>query len=62
MHIKDEDTVIELTLPMVTISDLIEDAELDKLRKNRQLLQQFAREIPEVLTQFYLFYNAPNTP
>jgi uncharacterized protein len=55
-YAKDEDTVIELTLPMVTISDLIEDAELDKLRKNRQLLQQFAREIPEVLTQLYLFY------
>ena len=59
---KDEDTVIELTLPMVTISDLIDDPELEKIRKNRKLLQQFAREIPEVLTELYLFFHAPNTP
>jgi uncharacterized protein len=62
MVCQSEDTVIELTLPMVTISDLIEDPELDKLRKNRQLLQQFAREIPEVLTELYLFFHAPNHP
>ena len=59
---KDEDSIIELTLPMVTISGLVEDEELDKLRANRKLLQQLAREIPEVLTELYLFFNAPSTP
>ena len=58
----DEDAIIELTLPMVTISGLVEDEELDKLRANRKLLQQLAREIPEVLTELYLFFHAPNTP
>ena len=58
----DEDAIIELTLPMVTISGLVEDEELDKLRANSKLLQQLAREIPEVLTELYLFFHAPNTP
>ena len=46
---KDEDSIIELTLPMVTISGLVEDEELDKLRANRKLLQQLAREIHKIL-------------
>ncbi len=59
---KDEDTIIELTLPIVTISGLVEDEELDRLRTNKKLLQQLAREIPEVLTELYLFFHAPNQP
>ncbi|HNJ87105.1 MAG TPA: UPF0149 family protein, partial [Agitococcus sp.] len=61
-YAKNEDLVIELTLPIVSISGLIEDPELNKIRKNRKLLQQFAREIPEVLTELYLLFNAPQTP
>ncbi|PTQ88523.1 YecA family protein [Agitococcus lubricus] len=57
-----EDTIIELTLPIVTISGLVEDDELNKIRRNRKLLQQLAREIPEVLTELYLFFHAPQTP
>lgn len=58
-YARDEDTIIELTLPIVTISGLVEDDELNKLRRNRRLLQQLAREIPEVLTELYLFFHAP---
>jgi len=59
---QDEDTIVELTLPIVTISGLVEDEELDKLRTNQKLLQQLAREIPEVLTELYLFFQAPKQP
>lgn len=60
-YARDEDTIIELTLPIVTISGLVEDDELNRLRSNRKLLQQLAREIPEVLTELYLFFQAPKS-
>ena len=56
---RDEDLVAELTLPMVVISGLVEDPELDHMRRQPKLMMQLARQIPEILTEIYLFFHAP---
>lgn len=56
---RDENLVAELTLPMVVISGLVEDPELDHMRRQPKLMMQLARQIPEILTEIYLFFHAP---
>lgn len=55
----DEDYVADLTLPMVVLSDLIDDPELQHIRRDVKLTRELAQQIPDVLTELYLFFNAP---
>ncbi len=55
----DEDYVADLTLPMVVLSDLIDDPELQHIRRDVKLTRELAQQIPDVLTELYLHFNAP---
>lgn len=59
---KDEDTVADLTLPMVVISELVDDPEIEALRGNKKLLKEMAQQIPDVATELYLLFHAPDAP
>lgn len=55
----DEDLVADLTLPMVVLSDLIDDPELQHIRRDQKLARELAQQIPEVVTELYLHFHAP---
>ena len=57
----DEDLVADLTLPMVVLSDLIDEPELQQLRRDAKLSRELAQQIPDVLTELYLHFHAPKT-
>lgn len=58
----DEDQVADLTLPMVVISELIEDDEVAAIRRDKKILKELAQQIPEVVTELYLLFHAPANP
>lgn len=58
-YARDEDLVAELTLPMVVVSGLVEDPELEQMRRQPKLMMQLVRQIPEILTELYLLFHAP---
>lgn len=55
-----EDDIADLTLPMVVISDLIDDPDLQILRRDRKLLKEMTLQIPELITEIYLLFHAPS--
>jgi uncharacterized protein len=57
----DEDLIADLTLPMVVLSDLIDEPELQQLRLDTRLSRELAQQIPDVLTELYLHFHAPRT-
>lgn len=57
----DEDLIADLTLPMVVLSDLIDEPELQPLRRDPKLSRELAQQIPDVLTELYLHFHAPKT-
>lgn len=58
----DEDVVADLTLPMMVFSDLIDEPELQQLRKDPKFSRELCEQIPDVLTELYLHFHAPDTP
>lgn len=55
-----EDALIELTLPMMVFSGIDEeDPQMESFRRNGQLMDDMAQEIPENLSDIYLLYHAP---
>lgn len=61
-YAKDEDTVADLTLPMVVISELVEDDQIEAIRKDKKLLKELSQQIPDVVTELYLLFHAPDAP
>lgn len=57
----EEDTVADLTLPMVVLSDLIDEPEIQPLRRDPKLARELAQQIPDVVTELYLLFHAPKT-
>jgi uncharacterized protein len=58
-YTKDEDLIADLTLPMVILSDLIDDPDLQHIRRDIKLCRELAQQIPDVLTEIYLLFHAP---
>ncbi len=56
---RDEQRIAELLLPMMVISGLFDDPELSAMRDDDKLSEQLCEEVPEVVTDLYLFYRAP---
>jgi uncharacterized protein len=57
----DEEAVGMLTLPMMVFSGIDEDdAQLQSVRRNGDLMDEMAEEIPENLTKLYLLFHAPD--
>ncbi|KAA8732800.1 YecA family protein [Acinetobacter qingfengensis] len=55
-----EETLVELTLPMMVFSGIDdEDPQMESFRRNGQLMDELAEEIPDNLTEIYLLYHAP---
>lgn len=54
-----EEDVSEALVPILTLSGLFEDEDFQKARDDEQLAQQMADAIPEVLTDLFLIYHAP---
>ncbi|TXJ06635.1 MAG: YecA family protein [Acinetobacter sp.] len=55
-----EETLVELTLPIMVFSGIDEeDPQMESFRRNGQLMDDLAQEIPENLTEIYLLYHAP---
>lgn len=56
-----EETLVELTLPIMVFSGIDEeDPQMESFRRNGQLMDDLAGEIPDNLTEIYLLYHAPN--
>lgn len=57
-----EDQVADLTLPMLVISELLDDEHIQAIRKDRKLLKELTEQIPDVVTELYLLFHAPAAP
>lgn len=55
---KDDETVAELLLPIISMSDFYDELEMQDLHKNASLMVQLIEQIPEVVTDLYLFYHS----
>ncbi|MEB5475822.1 YecA/YgfB family protein [Acinetobacter pollinis] len=56
-----EEQLIDLTLPMMVFSGIDEeDAQMESFRRNGQLMDEIAEEIPNNLNELYLMYHTPN--
>ncbi|XID75758.1 YecA family protein [Alkanindiges sp. WGS2144] len=56
---EDEESIIMLTLPMMVFSGIEGEPEMDNIRRNGDLMDELAEEIPENLTKLYLLYHSP---
>lgn len=57
----DDDEVATLTLPMVVFSGIEEDdAELNSIRKNPELMEEMANSLTTNLTELYLLFHTPS--
>ncbi len=52
--------VAELTLPILSCSELIDDEEMSDISGNDDLLDAMAEQIPNCVIDLYLLFNAPN--
>lgn len=56
----DEEAVVMFTLPMMVFSGIEGEPEMESIRRNGDLMDELAEEIPENLTKLYLLYHAPD--
>jgi len=54
-----EEEVAELMLPIMIASELFEDPEFTKMRKDKRICDEMCRSIPELLIDLYLLFHAP---
>ena len=57
---EDEEAVVMLTLPMMVFSGIEGEPEMESIRRNGDLMDELAEEIPENLTKLFLLYHAPD--
>lgn len=58
----DEEAMAELTLPILVASGLAEEEEIIQLEKDQALCDQLCRDIPETLTDIFLFFQSSLSP
>ncbi|WP_028469185.1 YecA family protein [Neptunomonas japonica] len=54
-----EETVAELMLPIMVVSNLFDEKEFKEIRKNSAVAEQMANEIPDILVDLFLLFHAP---
>ena len=55
-----EEQLVDLTLPMMVFSGVDEeDPQMESFRRNGQLMDEIAEEIPDNLNELYLMYHTP---
>ncbi|HTN35112.1 MAG TPA: YecA family protein [Marinobacter sp.] len=55
-----EEETADLMIPMLTLSGLFDDEDFQTVRKSEKLSRQMADAIPDVLTDLYLLFHAPD--
>lgn len=56
-----EEQLVDLTLPIMVFSGIDEeDPQMESFRRNGQLMDELAEEIPDNLNELYLMYHTPN--
>lgn len=55
---KEDEVIAELTLPVMALSGLFEE-ELEELIENEAQYESLIEQLPETLTDLYLFYRSP---
>ena len=56
-----EEQLIDLTLPIMVFSGIDEeDPQMESFRRNGQLMDELAEEIPDNLNELYLMYHTPS--
>ena len=56
-----EEQLVDLTLPMMVFSGIDEeDPQMESFRRNGQLMDEIAEEIPDNLNEIYLMYHTPS--
>lgn len=53
-----EEEVANLLLPFVALSQIFDDPDLEAIYRNDKLLAEFAKQLPDLVTDVYLFYHA----
>lgn len=53
-----EEVIAELTLPVMTLSGVIEH-EFSEISDNNNMMIEFSQQLPETLTDLYLLYRSP---
>lgn len=54
-----EQKVTELMLPIMVVSDLFDAKEFQEIRKNPDVCEEMANEIPDILIDLYLIFQTP---
>ena len=55
-----EEQLVDLTLPMMVFSGVDdEDPQMESFRRNGELMDEIAEEIPDNLNEIYLMYHTP---
>jgi len=54
-----EEDVANLLVPIMALSNLFDDEDFQKIRKDPQLAEQMADQIPDALTDLYLLFHTP---
>jgi len=54
-----EQKVTELMLPIMVVSDLFDAKEFQEIRKNPDVCEEMANEIPDILVDLYLIFQTP---
>jgi uncharacterized protein len=53
-----QEVVAELLLPVMALSGLFQDDDFEAIVNNNKLMMQFEEQIPELLTDLFLFFHA----
>lgn len=54
-----EEKITELMLPIMVVSDLFDAKEFQEIRKNPDVCEEMANEIPDILIDLYLLFHSP---
>ena len=54
-----EQKVTELMLPIMVVSDLFDAKEFQEIRRNPDVCEEMANEIPDILVDLYLIFQTP---
>lgn len=54
-----EQKVTELMLPIMVVSDLFDAKEFQEIRRNSDVCEEMANEIPDILVDLYLIFQTP---
>lgn len=54
-----EEAAAELLLPMMVLSGLFDEPDIEVLRKDKKICTTFAKQLPELLVDLYLLFRAP---